>query len=92
MRHQRIHRALGAHIPLTQKMIDTTSIGNLFKDDYKMSTVQCIFDMSDLSVEKVGKNFEYLIASGTLSSGNPSSVPLVLGVYNAGLFDKQETS
>ena len=90
MRHKRIQRALGAHIPLTQKMIDTGSVGDLFKDGYDMSTVQCIFDMSDLNVEKVGKNFEYLIASGTLSSGKPMSVPLVLGVYNAGLFDRPD--
>ena len=88
MRRKTSERALGAHIPLSSKMLTNPSIQKLFEDKGSSETVQCIFDMSNLHVEKVRKDYEYLVASGTLATGNAMSLPLVIGVYNAGLADE----
>lgn len=89
MRDKKIDRALGAHIPLSGKMLEHPSIQKLFSADYSKKTVKCIFDMSKLHIEKVGNSYEYLVASGTLASGNSVAVPLVIGVYNSALGDNQ---
>ena len=70
-------------------MLEHPSIQKLFSADYSKKTVKCIFDMSKLHIEKVGNSYEYLVASGTLASGNSVAVPLVIGVYNSALGDNQ---
>ena len=89
MRKKKHDRALGAHIPLSGKMLEHPSIRKLFEEGTGSSkTVKCIFDMSKLHIEKVGNSYEYLVASGTLASGSSLGLPLVLGVYNSALGDQ----